>query len=131
MRSIKIPRLILLLAAILGLLGWALALLVLTWHIDVLGPGTDWLAFYGAARAYLRCRGVHRLSQCRFRVVAGAARRVPAVGLSAKLSAAARAVRRAVSSQFVRRVRTGERRRSGSGVVHRRRPAGCAMAGHR
>ena len=56
MRSIKIPRLILLLAAILGLLGWALALLVLTWHIDVLGPGTDWLAFYGAARAYLEGR---------------------------------------------------------------------------
>ena len=53
MRSITIPRVILLPAAILGLLGWALALLVLTWHIDVLGPGTDWLAFYGAARAYL------------------------------------------------------------------------------
>jgi alpha-1,2-mannosyltransferase len=53
MRSLNTPRPILLLAGIFGLLGWTLALLVLTGHVSVLGPGTDWLAFYGAARAYL------------------------------------------------------------------------------
>jgi Glycosyltransferase family 87 len=53
MRSLNIPRLVLLLAGVFGLLGWTLALLVLTRHIDVLGPGTDWMAFYGAARVYL------------------------------------------------------------------------------
>lgn len=53
MRSLKIPRLVLLLAGVFGLLGWTLALLVLMRQIDVLGPGTDWMAFYGAARAYL------------------------------------------------------------------------------
>jgi alpha-1,2-mannosyltransferase len=53
MRSLNVPRLVLLLAGVFGLLGWSLALLVLTRNIDVLGPGTDWLAFYGAGRAYL------------------------------------------------------------------------------
>lgn len=53
MRTLKIPRLVLLLTGVFGLLGWSLALLVLTGHVSVLGPGTDWLAFYGAARAYL------------------------------------------------------------------------------
>jgi len=53
MRSIKIPRVVLLLAGVAGLSGWTLALLVLSGRIGLLGPGTDWLAFYGAARAYL------------------------------------------------------------------------------
>jgi hypothetical protein len=41
MNSTKIPKIVLLLAGIAGLLGWTLALLVLCRRIDVLGPGTD------------------------------------------------------------------------------------------